>query len=136
MEKIITAERASRYLPQFLAGERLLLIVHGEVIAGIDLRKVGSEQVVVRGKAIELALPDAEVFLTRVDNERTRVYSRETGLFSRVDPQLETQVRQEGERQLLQAAMEDGILTTAEQNARSTLSRLLEGFGFSTVEFR
>lgn len=31
--------------------------------------------------------------------------------------------------------LEDSILTTAEQNARSTLSRLLEGFGFQTVEF-
>ena len=136
MEKIISGGRESRYLPQFLAGERLLLVVHGEVIAGIDLSKVLPEHVVIRGQMIELTLPKAEVFTTRVDNERSRVYSRETGLFTRVDPHLETEVRQEAERQLLQAALDDDILQTAEQNARTTLTSLLKGFGFEQAEVR
>ncbi|MBI4465300.1 MAG: DUF4230 domain-containing protein [Acidobacteria bacterium] len=136
MEKIISGERESRYLPQFLVGERLLLIVHGEVVAGVDLSKVRPEHVVIRDRTIQLTMPKPEVFLTRIDNERTRVYSRETGLFSRVDSNLETQVRQAGERQLLEAALEDGILKEAEQNARVTMARLLEGFGFENPEIR
>jgi len=39
------------------------------------------------------------------------------------------------EQQLLQAAMVDGILKTADQNARTTLTSLLQGLGFEVVEF-
>ena len=51
------------------------------------------------------------------------------------DPNLETQVRQEAERELQEAAMADGILHTAQQNATSTLSSLLQGLGFEKVDF-
>src|SRR5271163_62542 len=37
MDKIISGERDNPYLPKFLAGDRLLLVVHGDVVAGIDL---------------------------------------------------------------------------------------------------
>lgn len=134
MEKIVTGEREIRYLPQFLSGDRLLLIVHGEVIAGIDLSKVQSEDISVRDNVLQLKIPTAELLTVRIDNERTRVYSRETGLFSRVDPHLETDVRREAERQLREAAMEEGLLEMADKNARATLLRLLESFGFERVE--
>ena len=69
----------------------------------------------------------------RTTVEQTRIYSRETGLFSRVDPNLETEVRREAERQLRESFLADGILETAEQNARQTLTRFLEGFGFEQI---
>ncbi|HTQ97157.1 MAG TPA: DUF4230 domain-containing protein, partial [Candidatus Acidoferrum sp.] len=73
--------------------------------------------------------------ITRLDNSKTRVYSRDTGLFSSPDPNLESEVRQEAERQLQQAALQDNILKTADDNARATLSALLKSLGFTTVEF-
>lgn len=136
MDKIISGERDSPYLPKFLAGDRLLLVVHGEVVGGVDLGKVHPEDVSVNGRAISLRIPAAEVFSTRLDNAKTRVYSRDTGLFSSPDPHLESEVRSEAERQLLQAAMQDGVLKTAEQNAHNTLASLLKGFGFEHVEIR
>lgn len=136
MDKIISGERDSPYLPKFLAGDRLLLVVHGEVIGGVDLGKVHPEDVSVNGRTISLRIPAAEVFSTRIDNARTRVYSRDTGLFSSPDPNLESEVRSEAERQLRQAALQDGVLKTAQQNAHSTLSSLLKGFGFEQVEIR
>jgi len=84
---------------------------------------------------VRLRLPAPQVFSTRLDNARTRVYSRQTGLLVPVDPNLETQVRQEAERQLQQAALADGVLKTALQNARTTLTSLLQGLGFAVVEF-
>jgi hypothetical protein len=44
-------------------------------------------------------------------------------------------VREEAERQLQQAAEQDGILKTAEENARSALITILKGLGFERVEF-
>ena len=136
MDKIMSGERNNAYLPKFLAGDRLLLVVHGDVIAGVDLAKVQPADVSVRGRTISLQIPAAEIFTTRIDNGRTRVYSRDTGLFSTPDPNLESEVREEAERQLQQAALQDGVLKTADQNARTTLSRMLTGLGFEQVEFR
>jgi hypothetical protein len=136
MDKIISGERDNPYLPKFLAGDRLLLVVHGQVIAGVDLAKVQPADVVVHGQSIVFHVPQAEIFSTLIDNSRTRVYSRDTGLFTSPDPNLESEVRAEAERQLQQAALQDGILKTADQNARSTLASMLKGFGFSQVEIQ
>jgi hypothetical protein len=136
MDKIISGEHDNPYLPKFLAGDRLLLIVHGQVMAGVDLGKIRPGDVSVNGRTISLRIPAAEVFSTRIDNARTRVYSRDTGLFSSPDPNLESEVREEAERQLQQAALQDGVLKTAEQNAHNTLSIMLQGFGFDQVQIR
>jgi Protein of unknown function (DUF4230) len=134
MDKIISGEHANAYLPKFLAGDRLLLVVHGEVVAGINLAGLQPGDVLILGQKVSIHLPAAEVFSTRIDNARTKVYSRDTGLFSSPDPNLESEVRQEAERQLQQAALQDGILKTAADNARSTISGMLRGFGFREVD--
>lgn len=136
MDKIISGERDNPYLPKFLAGDRLLLVVHGEVIAGVDLGKVQPADVSVHGRAVSLRIPAAEVFSTRIDNAKTRVYSRDTGLFSSPDPNLESEVREEAERQLQQAALQDGVLKNARENAHNTLLIMLKGLGFDQVEIR
>jgi hypothetical protein len=121
-------------LPDFLTGDRLLMIAHGEVVAGIDFSNLKPDDVRVDGKRVHLHLPAAQVFSTRLDSAKTRVYSRQTGLLVSTDPNLETQVRQEAERQLEEAALADGILKTAQANAGSTITSLLRGLGFETVE--
>ena len=136
MDKIISGERGNAYLPKLLAGDRLLLMVHGEVVGGVNLAKLGPADVAVHGRNISISLPKAEVFSTRIDNAKTRVYSRDTGLFSSPDPNLESEVRQEAERQLQQAALQDGILPAADQNARNTITSMLQGLGFAQVVFR
>jgi len=79
-------------------------------------------------------LPHAEIFSTRLDNNQTRVYSRETGLLVPADPNLESEVRAEAERQLLQGALTDGILNNAATNARATVTTLVQALGFSDVD--
>ena len=136
LEKIVAGTQDNAYLPKFLGGDRILLIVHGEVTAGIDLAKLDESKIAIKGRNIEIEMPAAEVFSTRIDNERTKVYSRETGLFTTPDPNLESEVRREAERQVRQSALESGILKTAADNARGTLSGLLEGLGFESVVIR
>jgi uncharacterized protein DUF4230 len=136
MEKIVTGSQESRFLPRLLSGDRLLLIVHGDVTAGVDLAALDPSNVTVSGKSVELKLPEPTIFATRVDNGRTRVYARETGLFSSPDPELESETRREAERQLTQAALDGGILKAAATNARTTLTSLLQGLGFESVNIR
>ena len=135
MDKLVTGAKENPIFPDFLAGDRLLLMVHGEVVAGIDFANLKLGDVKVDGKQIHLHLPASQVFRTRIDSAKTRVYSRQTGLLVPTDPNLETQVRQEAERQLQEAALADGILRTAQQNAASTITSLLQGLGFEKVDF-
>jgi Protein of unknown function (DUF4230) len=135
MDKLVTGAKENPIFPDFLAGDRLLMMVHGEVVAGIDFSNLKPGDVRVDGKQIRLHLPTAQVFSTRIDSAKTRVYSRQTGLLVSTDPNLETQVRQEAERQLQDAALSDGILRNAQQNATSTISSLLQGLGFEKIDF-
>ncbi len=135
MDKIVSGAKENPVLPNFLAGDRLLMLVHGEVVAGIDFANLKPGDVKVDGKQIRLRLPPPQIFSTRIDSAKTRVYSRQTGLLVPTDPDLETQVRQEAERQLQEAAMADGILRNAQQNAASTITSLLQGLGFEKIEF-
>jgi hypothetical protein len=133
MDKIVTGAKEN-VLPDFLTGDRLLMMVHGEVVAGIDLSELKSNDVRVEGKRVRVHLPAPQVFMTRLDSAKTRVYSRQTGLLVPTDPNLETQVRQAAEQQLLEAAMADGILRNAQVNAASTIRSLLQGLGFEGIE--
>ena len=135
MDKIVSGGWESRYLPMFLAGERLLLVVDGEVTAGVDLGHLSAADIIISGKTIRMKIPEPEIFSARVDNERTRVYSRETGVFTRVDPNLETDIRREAERQVRQAALDNGILRAAAANARATMTSFVRGLGFDATEF-
>lgn len=134
MDKLVTGAKENPIFPDFLAGDRLLMLVHGEVVAGIDFADLKPGDVQVNGKQIHLHIPAPQIFRTRIDSAKTRVYSRQTGLLVSTDPNLETQVRQEAERQLQEAAMADGILRNAQQNAISTLSSLLQGLGFEKID--
>jgi hypothetical protein len=136
MDKIVSGGYDNRFFPRMLAGDRLLLVVYGDVTAGIDLGGVDASAVRVDGRSVTLTLPAAQVFSTRIDNGKTRVYSRETGLFSRVDPDLESQVRKEAEGQVRQAALDGGILPAAAANASTTLTSFLKGLGFEQVDVR
>jgi Protein of unknown function (DUF4230) len=135
MDKVVTGAKESSILPDFLAGDRLLMLVHGEVVAGIDFSGLKSGDVKVNSREVRLHLPAAQVFSVRLDSAKTRVYSRQTGLLVPTDPNLETEVRQQAEKELQESALADGVLRTAQQNATSTITSLLQGLGFETIEF-
>jgi hypothetical protein len=135
MDKLVTGAKENPIFPDFLAGDRLLMMVHGEVVAGIDFSSLKSGDVRLNGREVHLRLPASQVFSTRLDSAKTRVYSRQTGLLVPTDPNLETEVRQEAECELQAAALADGILQTAQQNAASTITSLLQGLGFAKIEF-
>jgi hypothetical protein len=114
----------------------MLFIAHGEVIAGVDLAQLGKNDVRVAGDAVEVRLPAAQILVTRIDNERSRVYERTTGLLVPADPNLESQVRQAAEQQITQAALDDKILEKASDNARVTVTGLLYALGFRRVDVK
>lgn len=133
LEKVIDAQTSGSQWQQFLFGDRILLIAHARVIAGVDLAKLTASDVVVENKKITVNLPPSELFVTDLDESKTQVYDRQKGLLSKGRDQLETQARQAAEVTMTQAACEGGILTTAADNAKQQLTQLLTAFGFEEV---
>jgi hypothetical protein len=80
-------------------------------------------------------LPPAEIFIATLDNEKSYVYDRETGLLTKPDPNLETLVRQRAEEEILKGALEDGILEQAQINAEAYLLRFFNALGFPNTIF-
>lgn len=134
LEKIITAETRQGVF-EWLVGDRLIFVAHGEVIAGIDLNKLEPDDLVVKDAVLYVTLPEAEIFITALDNEQSYVYDRDTGLFTHGEVNLETEARQAAEREIEKSALEDGILELAQQNAISFLDRLFRDLGYPEVIF-
>jgi hypothetical protein len=134
VEKVITAEVGQGSLAP-LFGDRLLFVGHGYVIAGVDLAKLRAEDLVFEDGQMNVHLPDAEIFTATLDNSKSYVYDRETGLLTHGDINLETTARQAAEEQISQAALEDGILEQAQANAESFIQSLLNKLGYTQVTF-
>ena len=137
MEKIVTGTQDNAYLPKFLGGDRILLIVHGEVIAGIDLAKLDEVEDQHQGRPHRDRDAAGRDFFGA---DRQRADARSTAAkpaCSRSpDPNLESEVRREAERQIRQSAIDGGILKTAADNGRANLAGLLEALGFESVVVR
>jgi hypothetical protein len=80
-------------------------------------------------------LPEAEIFIVTLDNQKSYVYDRDTGLLTHGDVNLETAARQAAEVEIRKAALEDGILPQAAYNAENFLARLLRDLGYPDVIF-
>lgn len=136
IDTVVEGHRTSAVLPDLLFGDRLLLVVHGQVIAGVDLSQLKPENVQVSGKSITVDLPSSQIFTTRIDEGKTRVFARTTGLLVPADPNLESDTRRTAEQQIQEAATKDGILDSARSNARNSVEGLLRGLGFNQVTVR
>jgi hypothetical protein len=111
------------------------LVAHGVVIAGIDLEKLQTGDVRIDAQGtIYLVIPAAEVFTATLDNSKTYVYHRETGVLAG-KKDLETEARQAAEQEILKAALDDGILQTALINGKGYLQRFLLAVGLRQVVF-
>jgi hypothetical protein len=134
IEKVITAESGQGPFA-FLFGDRLILVAHGRVIAGVDLGKLGENDIVIgeRGQVI-VVLPEAEVFVATLDNQKSYVFDRDTGVVG-FQPDLETAARQAAEQEILAAALEDGILDMAQRTAETYVRHLILTLGFDEVIF-
>jgi hypothetical protein len=134
VEKVITAEvNQGVFGPLF--GDKLLFVAHGTVIAGIDMDKIETVDLWLDGDVLKVRLPDAEIFSATLNNEQSYVYDRDTGLFTKGNPQLETEARKAAEQEILKAAQLDGILDQAQMNAEVYLERLFNSLGYLKVEF-
>ena len=136
MEKIVTGQmNTNTALLDFFVGQKLLFVAHGYVIAGVDLEKLLPENMIVKDGVLFVDLPDAEIFVATLDNDKSYVYDRQTGVFTDINQDLETEVRKVAEQAILNTALDDDILVQAQTNAENYLLRMFIQAGFYNVVF-
>lgn len=138
LEKIITAERGNTEFLFGVLGETLIFVAKGRVVAGVDFSEMEVSDIqVVDPDTVMVNLPPARIFddLPVLDNENSYVADRDTGLLTRADVNLETDVRRAAEAALLEEALATGVIERADMNAQIFLRELLNGLGFSEVIF-
>ena len=119
----------------FAFGTKILVVVHGTVIAGIDMEKLLPEDMRMDNGVLYVNLPPAEILATTLNTEKTEVYTLQEGLLVDVDPNLVLTTIQGGQDKIVSVALEDGILQQAEKNAESYLYRFFTALGYSNVIF-
>ncbi|HEU5112880.1 MAG TPA: DUF4230 domain-containing protein [Acidimicrobiia bacterium] len=119
---------------EWARGDSLQLFAVAKIGAGIDMSGISVRNVSLDDQGVvEITVPAAEIQYVSVDSEATQILDRETGLFTKGDPRLETDARQVAEEVLVQAAIDEGVLTDAEASARQILTDFLLGLGYRDV---
>ncbi|MBI1176701.1 DUF4230 domain-containing protein [bacterium] len=129
IEKVIAIEDTKWY-----GDSRVLLVAHGIAKAGIDLSKLQRADVVVEGKTLKIFLPPAEITDCYLDEHKTHVIERTTGLLREFDKDMEQNARITAIDDIKRAAKMNGIIKDAEQRAVQQLQVLFLQFGFDSVE--
>lgn len=134
VEKVVVLEDV-----KWIAGlgeNRVMMVAHGIVKAGIDLSRLQAGDVRISGKQVTIALPRPQIIEAYLDEHQTRVVERTTGLLRVFDKDLEQTARQQAVDDIKRAARNGGILQDANVRAKAQLTALCRQLGFETVEFR
>lgn len=115
-------------------GDSVRLFAVARIGAGVDLSGLTVRDVSVdENGVVDLTLPAAAIQYVDPDEDATQVLERDTGIFTSGDPGLESDVRRIADEVLVENAIEAGILTEAEANARSVLTDFLMSLGYTDV---
>jgi hypothetical protein len=130
VEKVVVLDDVRWY------GEnRVLLLAHGVVKAGIDLTRLQPGDVTVSGKTIYVHLPPPQLTDAYLDDQKSKIIDHTTGLLRNFDKDLEQTAREEAVLDIRRAAINNGILDDASQRAQLELAVFLHQAGYDNVKF-
>ncbi|TYS76220.1 DUF4230 domain-containing protein [Rossellomorea aquimaris] len=119
---------------------KLLMVVPGAVLAGVDLQGIDEDDIVVdeEKKEIQLTLPRAEILQDpSIDTENIKTFSVEGIFRNDVDWNEGFALAEVAKDQISQEAVEQGLLQAAEKNAEKSLKGFFEQLGYDvTIQFK
>lgn len=139
---IVDIEEDAPYLPDFVAGERVVFLAEGDVEAYVDFSGLDGDALEVSedGRSVVVTLPTPEVGEPRLDLEASRVSSRDRGVVNRLDdffttgsPTDDGQLYRRADEKLAEAADQSDLRERAETNTRQFVETLLRGAGYDEV---
>ena len=132
VEKVIELADHQKHLHGIVdADDALLFVAAGEVTLGVDLGKLGDDDVsfdAATGIAT-VELPQPEVFASRFDEARSHVASRRTDLLARRNEDLEGAARREAIAAFQAAGRDPAAIDGAKAQADRQLRALAKAWG-------
>jgi hypothetical protein len=131
--RLVTSETSVRdvltYQNRWLGStKRALVVVTGNVLAGIDLEREPEVRIDHAARRIHVTLPRAKVLGVEVTNLKT--YDERSGLWNPILPADRDTIFQLARTQLVHSAGELAVLAHAERSAAETLRTLLATDGY------
>jgi len=140
-EVIVDVQNNRKYVPDFLINDRVLFVAAGSVECYIDFANIGQGAITESAdkKTVEIRLPAPQLGKPNIDNDRSRVFAQQKGMFNRIgdlfsgDPNRLQQVYQLAEEKIANAAKESGLPDRAQENTRKMLDSMLRSLGYTTI---
>ncbi|HEU4648965.1 MAG TPA: DUF4230 domain-containing protein [Gemmatimonadales bacterium] len=131
--RLVTSETSVRdvltYQNRWLGStKRALVVVTGNVLAGIDLEQEPEVRIDSAARRIQVTLPRAKVLGVEVTSLKT--YDERNGLWNPILPADRDTMFQLARAQLVRSAGELAVLAHAERSAQETLRTLLGADGY------
>ncbi len=141
LQLVLDLEKDTRFVPDFIKGERVLFVAAGRVDAGVDFRNLGPDAVKVSADrtTVEVRLPAAHLYDPEVDHQKSSIVSRERGVLDRIgsvfsSPNDEQEMYVLADKRLREAAAADPrVIQQAQTNTRAMLTALLQSLGFTKI---
>jgi len=119
---VVEYKKSSKY--PFLPDAKAALIVGGEAVGCLDLRKIKPQDVSFEGDSVvRVLLPAPELCSFQVNHKQSRVFSTENGFFQ--DGALVDEAYRYAEAQVRRSALQSGILAETQRNAEQILVPML-----------
>lgn len=122
---VVTIEREMPPLLAALYGERQVMIAVGYINAGIDLTLLDEDDLRRDGGSLVITLPPPNLHDCFLNEQASYIVSRDTGLFARPAPELDTEARRYAVRQFRDMALENGILDDVQVQADEVIRGLM-----------
>lgn len=118
---VVEYSKSSRWLPD----SKIALIVAGEAVGCIDLRKLTEQDITFEGDSVvQVRLPAPEICYYKVDHSQSKVFSMSNTYFQ--DAELVDEAYKYAEKNVERSARNSGILLQTNINAEKILKPTLE----------
>lgn len=122
----------SKISKHFLPDAKIMLIVEGEAVGGIDLTKLKINQININNKVLKIYLPAPELSYYKVDHAKSKIYDTKFALLD--EAILVDKAFKEAEQKIKKTALENGILEQTKLNTTKILTPLLEQIAGKKIE--
>lgn len=137
VEKVVDlADKQKLFFDLVPTEDAMLLVAAGSATIGVDLEQLDASDVRwdEATRTAKLRLPAPTVLSSRLDEDATYVYRRETGLLAKRNEQLEARGRKEALKAVERAASDPEVTQRAKKQAERQLTSLLTQLGVKHVE--
>jgi len=141
-QTLLDVEYDVKWMPGFIAGERMTYQAVGSVDGVVDLSAIDTRSVVITGtdeKVVTVVVPEPKLSRVTLDVDESKVISHDRGLANRLSdvfadhPERLESLQQKSVPKIAAAARESELKARAETNTRVMLTQLLSAAGADKV---